>query len=416
MACIAKRRGRYVIDCYDQNGKRYRKTMKAGSTKDEARKELREIEAKIERRTFLHEKKAPLFSAVKTEWLKYKKQFLRETTYETCETNLRNHFDSLNGLRINQITMATIEKFIAELQNKVLSTKATRKPGYIPTGKEKKISLNTMRKIIVTLNQVMAYAVRHRLIDYNPVRDAERPRNQGKEVQEKAISILTPKQIRNFLEAVTDEKYHTLFLTAIMTGARQGEILGLKWSDVDFSKKQISINRTFNMGRFFTPKTKGSIRQIDLAPMVVRALAAWKLLSAIKEKEKREEKQRENGIEENAAEHRDLVFPNEAGGPMNYSNMVQRHFRKALKDAGIPQIRFHDLRHTYASLLLAQGENVKYVQTQLGHSSPTVTLNVYAHLMKKENQEAACRLENTIFQATGHNLVTNEEKGLTING
>jgi integrase len=390
--------------------------MKAGATKDEARKELREIEAKIERRTFLHEKKAPLFSAVKTEWLKYKKQFLRETTYETYEANLRNYFDSLNGLRINQITIATIEKFIAELQNKALSTKATRKPGYIPTGKEKKISLNTMRKIIVTLNQVMAYAVRHRLIDYNPVRDAERPRSQGKEVQEKAISILTPKQIRNFLEAVTDERYHTLFLTAIMTGARQGEILGLKWSDIDFSKKQISINRTFNMGRFFTPKTKGSIRQIDLAPMAVRALAAWKLFSTIKEKEKREEKQSENGIEENAAENRNLVFPNEAGGPMNYSNMVQRHFRKALKDAGIPQIRFHDLRHTYASLLLAQGENVKYVQTQLGHSSPTVTLNVYAHLMKKENQEAACRLENTIFQATGHNLVTNEEKGLTING
>lgn len=254
----------------------------------------------------------------------------------------------------------------------------------------------TARKIIVILNQVMAYAVRHRLIDYNPVRDAERPRNQGKEGQEKAISILTPEQIRNFLEAVTDHKYKALFLTAIMTGARQGEILGLKWSDVDFSKKQISINRTFNMGRFFTPKTKGSARQIDLAPMAVKALAEWKLA--------------------NGGKDDDLVFPNEAGEPMNYSNMVQRYYRKALKDAGIPQIRFHDLRHTYASLLLAQGENVKYIQTQMGHSSPTVTLNVYAHLMKGENQEAACRLEKSIFEGTGHILVTKEEKGLTVNG
>jgi integrase len=248
--------------------------MKADATKELARKELREIEAKIERRTFLHDKKAPLFSKVKSEWLEHKRQFLRENTWETCEANSRIHFTSLDNLRINQITIATIEKFITELQNKPRSTAATRKPDFVPTGEEKKISLNTMRKIIVTLNQIMVYAVRHRLIDFNPVHDAERPRSQGKEGQEKAICILTPEQIRNFLEAVTDQEYKTLFLTAIMTGARQGELLGLKWSDIDFQKKQISINRTFNSGRFFTPKTKGSKRNIDLAPMLIRELAA----------------------------------------------------------------------------------------------------------------------------------------------
>jgi len=396
MACIAKRRGRYVIDCYDQNGKRYRKSLKAGITKEAARKELYEIEAKIERRTFIHDKKAPLFSKVKQEWLEHKKQFLRENTWDTFEVNSRTHFTSLDNLRINQITITTIERFIAELQNKPLSTSTTRKPGYIPTGKEKKINLNTVRKIIMTLNQIMSYAVRHRLLDYNPVRDAERPRNQGIEGQEEKISILTPEQIRNFLEAVTDQKYKTLFLTAILTGARQGELLGLKWSDIDFSKKQLNINRTFNHGRFFTPKTKGSKRSIDLAPMLIRELAAWQLACS--------------------GRNDDLVFPNEAGEPMNYSNMVNRHYKKALKAAGNPKIRFHDLRHTYASLLLAQGENIKYVQNQLGHSSPTVTLNVYAHLMKKENQEAVCRLENTIFEGTGHNLVTNKKEGLTANG
>lgn len=82
MACITKRRGRYVIDCYDQNGKRYRKSMKAGTTKDEARKELREIEAKIERRTFIHDKRVPLFSEVKKKWLEYKESRCRETTWE----------------------------------------------------------------------------------------------------------------------------------------------------------------------------------------------------------------------------------------------------------------------------------------------------------------------------------------------
>ena len=403
MACITKRRDRWVIDCYDQHGKRYRKTLPPRTNKDDARKMLREIEERIERRTLLHEKKTPLFSEVKGKWLDHKKQFLRETTWETCQTNCRLHFTELDMLKINQITTATIEKFISGLQNTgktIMRWKKLKKDeqGIVKEtmNLEKKIALGTVRKVIVTLNQIMAYAVRHRLIDYNPVRDAERPRSQGKEGEEKAIAILNPEQIRAFLENVPEQKYNTLFLTAIMTGARQGEVLGIKWSDVDFQKKQICINRTFNMGRFFTPKTKGSARRIDLAPVVVRELAAWKLKSG--------------------GQDDDLVFPNEAGGPMNYSNMVQRHYHQALKKAGIARIRFHDLRHTYASLLIHQGENIKYIQTQLGHSSPTVTLNIYSHLMKEENQEAACRLENTIFEATGHNLVTIEKRELTING
>ena len=78
--------------------------------------------------------------------------------------------------------------------------------------------------------------------------------------------------------------------------------------------------------------------------------------------------------------------------------MASRHYQPALKDAGLPKIRFHDLRHTYASLLIEQGENIKYIQTQLGHSSPTVTLNIYAHLMKSTNQESAYRLEKVILK------------------
>jgi hypothetical protein len=114
---------------------------------------------------------------------------------------------------------------------------------------------------------------------------------------------------------------------------------------------------------------------------------------------------------------------------MNYSNMMSRHYVPALVKAGIATklengtiegaIRFHDLRHTYASLLIEQGENIKYIQTQLGHSSPMVTLNVYAHLMNQTNQAAACRLEDAVFKPTGHTknrtghkMVTNAKKEL----
>ena len=110
----------------------------------------------------------------------------------------------------------------------------------------------------------------------------------------------------------------------------------------------------------------------------------------------------------------DLVFPNEAGNPINHSNMLVRHFFPALKKAGIKRIRFHDLRHTYASLLIEQGENIKYIQSQLGHSSPMVTLNVYAHLMKPVNQESPARLEDSIFKTNGSKTVAKTKKGVGV--
>jgi len=109
----------------------------------------------------------------------------------------------------------------------------------------------------------------------------------------------------------------------------------------------------------------------------------------------------------------DLVFPNGAGQTINHNNMINRAFNPALENAEIERIRFHDLRHTYASLLIEQGENIKYIQSQLGHSSPSVTLNVYAHLMKPTNQEAANRLENTIFSTSGSKTVAEMKKGIT---
>jgi integrase len=218
--------------------------------------------------------------------------------------------------------------------------------------------------------------VRHKYLDHNPLNEADRPRKQDGE-KEGTVKILTPEQTQNLVESVKDPKYKALLIMAIMTGARQGELLGLKWSDIDWEAKQVFIKRTFNFGKYFDPKTSTSQRKVDLSPLVIRELRKWKLACP------------DNEL--------DLIFPNEAGNPRKNKNMLKRHFHPALKAAGLPRFRFHDLRHTYASLLIHQGENIKYIQTQLGHSNPTVTLNIYAHLMKPTNQEAACRLESTVF-------------------
>lgn len=372
MACIAKRRDRWVIDFYDQYGKQRWKTLPKGTTKGKAREELRTIEEIVSKGIYLPTKKIPHFSEVAKDWLEYKKPNLRASSVKMYRGHLEHHFSKINDLKINRITTAKVEGFISAKQVNGMN-------------------LTTLRKIIVTFNQVMNYAVRHRYIDHNPVRDAERPRGQGGEEKQR-IRILSSSEINVFLGSVEDQEYKTLFMLAIMSGARQGELFGLKWMDVDWFNRQIHIQRSFNCGAWYKPKSKTSNRKVDLGPATMAELRKWRLACPKNEL--------------------DLIFPNESGKPLDHGNILNRHFYPALKCAKLPRIRFHDLRHTYASLLIEQGENIKYIQTQLGHASPTVTLDVYAHLMKPVNQEAACRLEKAVFGTDGSKVVAEKEKGI----
>ncbi len=367
MAKVTKRRGRYVLDFYDQNGKRQRQTMPEGSSLKKAKDKLREIEDQLAKGLYVHDKKIPTFAEVAKEWIGHKKTSIRDSTWEVYEGHTKHHFPELKDHKMNRITIAMLEKWTTERQ----------KSG-MPIG--------TIRKILVSLGQIFRYAARHQYISYNPFLDAERPKAKS---QKDKIRILSPDEINTLLDAVDDQKYQTLFTLAVMSGARQGELLGSKWSDIDWEKSQIHIQRTFNNARWYEPKTETSNRRIDLGPNMMKALKKWRIACP------------PNKL--------NLIFPNREGLPINHNNLINRNFFPTLKKADLPRIRFHDLRHTFASLLIEQGENIKYIQTQLGHSSPTVTLNVYAHLMKKVNQESACRLENTIFQATGHKMVTKKE-------
>jgi integrase len=373
MACIAKRRGRYVIDFYDTYGKRRWKTLPKGTTKKKANEALREIEDQLRKGIYIPDKKIPIFKEVANDWLDFKKSNVRKSTWEMYQGHIKHHFNDISKIRVNRITIASVEKFITTRQTQ-------------------NMNLTSLRKIITTLNQVMNYAVRHKYIEHNPVKDAERPKDKGK-IKKSNVRVLTPIEINDILNTVKDQKYRTLFKLAIMSGARQGELLGLKWSDIDWSTNQIHIQRTYNKGRWYRPKSKTSDRKIDLGPTMINGLKKWRLACPPSDQE--------------------LVFPNLAGKPMCQSHMLSRHFRPALKTAGLEGIRFHDLRHTYASLLIDQGENIKYIQTQLGHSSPTLTLDVYAHLMKPVNQEAARRLEKAVFENNGSKTVGETNQGAT---
>ncbi len=360
MATVSKRRGRYVLDFYDHEGKRKWKTMPKGTTLKIAKKELRELEDQLAKGNYISTQKIPIFNQTALEWLDHKKLNIRASTWAVYEGHTRNHFDEFNNIKINQITIQRVEKFIKKRQADGMN-------------------ISTLRKIIVSLRQIFSLAVKRGYCHQNPLDYADMPKRQGNETDnEDKIRILNRAEISNLLDAVTQQKYHVLFSLAVFSGARQGELLGMKWPDIQWKDSQIHIQRTFNNQCFYDTKTKGSNRKVDIGPAMSKKLKKWRLACP--------------------PGNLDLVFPTEVGTPMNHNNMVNRYFLPGLKLAGIRKIKFHGLRHTYASLLIDQGENIKYIQTQLGHSNPTVTLNVYAHLMNKTNQVAACKLEEAIFK------------------
>ncbi len=325
--------------------------------KPETNEKLREIEDQLAKANYIPDKKIPIFSKVAENWLRHKKPNLRESTWSVYERHTKKHFQEFDSLKINRITTAAVEKFITDRLNQGMN-------------------ISTLRKILVSLGQIFSYAVRHGYIHYNPLPDAERPRGKG-EKSETVNRVLSPTEINKFLKKVKDQKFKTLFMLAIMSGARQGELLGLKWFDIDWKNNQVHIQRTFNNAKWYDVKTKTSNRKVDLGPKMMAELKKWKIACP------------PNKL--------NLIFPNKSGRPINHNNLIHRYFYPALGKAKLPRIRFHDLRHTYASLKIEQGANIKYIQTQLGHSSPTVTLNVYAHLMKPTNPESAKGLENMVF-------------------
>jgi integrase len=184
----------------------------------------------------------------------------------------------------------------------------------------------TLRKILITLGGILTYAVRMRYIDFNPCWEIEKPKGNSLQEEKQEMAILKPPEIRALLNTAATQKDKVLFMTAVLTGAREGEILGLQWGDIDWFNSQVFIRRTFNHGKFMEPKSKTFRRKIDLAPELVHELKKWKLACPKGEL--------------------DLVFPSETGTPWDNTNMVRRSFLRALRRAGLPQIRFHDLRHT----------------------------------------------------------------------
>jgi len=153
--------------------------------------------------------------------------------------------------------------------------------------------------------------------------------------------------------------------------------LGAAWSHIDWESGQFHVRRTYKEGRFQEPKTRTSYRRLSLPTFLLRELKVWRMACP--------------------KSPYDLIFPNLDGQPMSHSNLMTRGFHPALKRAGIRRIRFHDLRHTFASLMISNGEDIVRVSRLMGHSTASFTLNVYSHMLPREHDPSGDRLASLVF-------------------
>jgi len=294
------------------------------------------------------------FSEFTADWLDYKEPRVRPRTYKGYEQDCRNHaVPFFRKKKLSQITVADMDDYVTVLRKKGLSPRS-------------------INKQLVVLGMIFERAIVLGYLQKNPARYVERVRETHKEME-----FLNPDEIQRFLSAV-NPKHLVLFLLAILTGLRQGEIFGLRWSDCDLVRALLFVRRTYHPDYGFAEtKTAASRRVVHLSPVLVEALVAHK--------------QETNGTAD------DLIFRNRAGGPLNGQNLVTRVLYPSLETAGVKRVRFHDLRHTYAALMISMGANIKFIQRQMGHASIQTTLDKYGHLLPDVADGVGERLDNLVF-------------------
>jgi len=291
---------------------------------------------------------------------------VRQSTFDRYEIAVRVHIKpALGRLKLKILTPAHLAGFYQDRLS----------AGFAPA---------SVNKLHVTLHKALDQAVRWRMIPRNVAAVVKAPRPNPKEMR-----TLSAEETRKLLEAARGDRFEALYVLAVTTGMRQGELLALKWQDVDLENATVSVRRTLTKNGtrllFGVPKTKKSRRTIRLTEAAVRVL--------------REHLDRQLArIERLGDLYKDqgLVFASEVGTPMNPTNLRRRSLASLLKRAKLPRIRFHDLRHTCATLLLSRNVHPKYVQELLGHANIAITLDTYSHVIPSMGDQTARAMEDAL--------------------
>jgi integrase len=305
-----------------------------------------------------------------TRWLEDSaKGDLGHRAYHNYRLQIRRHINpALGRLKLSKLTAAHIQSLYA----------AKLRDGLKPS---------SVRYIHAVLHRALEQAVRFNLIPFNPAARVDPPK-----VRQEEIMPLDAEQARTFLSAASeaDDRFECLHVLSLTVGLRMGEALGLKWSDIDLDAKTLRVSRQLQRmreggGLVFGEPKNASRRTVDLPQRAVEALRSHR-------KRQIEEQLRAGSNWQDYG----LVFASGKGTPLDAQNIVNRHFKPLLRRAGLPDIRWHDLRHTYATLLLARGTHPTYVQKSLGHASVQLTLDRYSHWMPSMGRATASAMDDAL--------------------
>ena len=366
-----------VIDVgRDLNGKRRQKSVTVRGTKKEANQRLTELLRQQDTGTYLDPKKMTVASYLNA-WLRdYAEPSVSTKTYIRYESICVKHLaPALGRLQLQMLQPLHIQEYYNE------ALKFGRMDG------KGGLSAQTVKHHHRVLAEAMKKAVNWQLINVNPCDAVDAPKPEKKEMR-----ALDERESATLLDISKGTRLYIPIVIALTTGLRRGELIGLKWSDIDLPAKKLSINRTIEQTSKYgivekTPKTKKSRRSIALPNLAIRALKELRKEHS-KQKLKLGPEFQDNGY----------LFINEDGtlwGPDAFT----KAFRWFLDKTDIGYVRFHDLRHTHASQLLKQGINPKVVSERLGHSSIAITMDTYSHVLPGLQEEAASKINDALEDA-----------------
>ncbi|MDF9839068.1 MULTISPECIES: site-specific integrase [unclassified Paenibacillus] len=374
--CVSKRGNKwcYVVEYgrHPETGKRRQKSKSGFATKVEAEKALSKVLHEMNTDTFIETTKDDVTTFITT-WLAQKKMTIRPGTYKTYRWLVNYHIiPQLGQLKVANLLPQHLVSMYERMQ-----------------GGEKKLSPQTINHVHKVLHDALKTAVQWGLLTRNVSELVKPPK-----IPKAETKVWNEEELMEFLEFTKDSRYYIIFLLAATTGMRRGEVLALRWEDVDLKAGKVTVRRSYTRGVvghiFQEPKTKAGIRSIVLPQQTTDALKKQRLLL-----EDDRKKATKKGTEYNDY---GLVAQTKNGYPVNPYYLESR-WLDFIRNSGLPRIRFHDLRHTHASLLLKAGVHPKVVTERLGHSSITITLDRYSHLFPTMQQEAAEKLDDLMKAA-----------------
>ncbi len=358
-----------------------------GDNEQEVAKALRKATAAIDENTYVEPSKLPLSKWLDI-WLAEYTGNVKEHTRASYDTQCRIHIKpALGAVMLSELRPHEIQAFYNRL------ARGTRKPTSGAKGKKSAqgLSPKTIKNIHGVLHRALDQAVMLGYLKQHPCVGVMLPR-----VERADIKPLMDEQIDTFLGAIEGNEYEQLFTITMYTGMRQAEAMGLQWSCVDFKGGTIYIDKQLlhekkKDGVYkFAPPKNDKPRRITPAPSVMKMLEAVRL------------RQKEDKLKAGAAwqNEMDLVFTDALGG--HYAHATVYHtFKRIAAAIGLPDRRFHDLRHTYAVLAIQSGVDIKTVQENLGHHTAAFTLDQYGHVTQRMQNEAAARMEAVIAARKG---------------